>query len=263
MKLKAQYLLGIILLLSSCASLKPRDIVYFSNLPQEQLLTEQVADMGEPVIKTGDLLTITVMSLDQKSNMLFNQGVIMTGEGSSMQRQSSGDTNEGYLVDKEGFIEFPVLGKIKLAGLTKEQAMQQIKADLNTYVENPIVKVRQANFRFTVLGEVNGPSVITVPTDKESVTILEAMGMVGDMTIYGKRENVLVIRHVDGVRTMARLNLNNREVFSSPYFYLKQNDVVYVEPDKAKIAGTSLIRRNWGFAVGLVSTAFFVYSLFK
>ncbi|MFD2514233.1 polysaccharide biosynthesis/export family protein [Pontibacter locisalis] len=263
MKIKIVYLLGIVLL-SSCASLKPRDIVYFSNLPQQELLTEQIENAKEPVIKPGDLLTITVTSLDQKSNVLFNQGFIMTGEGGAgMMRQGTGDSNEGYLVDEEGNIEFPVLGRINLTGLTKEQAMAKIKADLHSYVENPIVKVRQANFRFTVLGEVGSPSIITVPTDKDNVTILEAMGMVGDMTIYGKRENVLVIREEDGVRTMARLNLNKVDVFSSPYFYLKQNDVVYVEPDKAKIAGTSIIRRNWGFAVGLVSTAILLVSLFK
>jgi polysaccharide biosynthesis/export protein len=259
---KLLYLLGIIFSLSSCASLKPRDIVYFSDLPEDKILTEQIENANSSVIKPGDLLTITVMSLDSKSNVLFNQGVLMTG-GAGMQNQAMEVANEGYLVDTNGFIEFPVIGNVSLAGLTREQAILKIKSSLQQYVENPIVKVRQSNFRFTVLGEVGSPSVITVPSEKDKITILEAMGMVGDISIYGKRENVLVIREEDGVRTMARLNLNERDVFSSPFYYLKQNDIVYVEPDKAKVSGTSIIRQNWGFAVGLLSTALLVFSLFK
>ena len=124
-------------------------------------------------------------------------------------------------------------------------------------MQEPIVKVRYMNFRVTVLGEVSNPSVITAPDD--NMNVLEALGMVGDMTLYGKREDVLVIREENGIRTMARLNLNDSKVFESPYFNLHQNDVVYVEPDKAKVAGTGFIRRNWGFAVGIVSTAVFLF----
>jgi polysaccharide biosynthesis/export protein len=104
---------------------------------------------------------------------------------------------------------------------------------------------------------------VTVPADNEEVNLLEGLAMAGGISIYGKMENVLVIREQDGQRTMARLNLNSKETLSSPYFYLQQNDIVYVEPDKAKAAGTSFIRRNWAFAAGIVSSAFVLYQLFK
>ena len=256
MKIKLVLFLSL-LFFASCS----RNIVYFSDLEQQALLTEQVA-LKRLTIKPGDLLSISVLTPNQETNLMFNRGIIIeegaTG-GNQMMRQQ-GDESDGYLVDTRGNIDFPVLGTLAVNGMTTEQLRDTILLRVKEYVQDPIVKVRLQNFRFTMMGET-GPTVITVPADNEDVNLLEGLAMAGGISIYGKMNNVLVIREQDGVRTMARLNLNNKETLYSPFFHLQQNDIVYVEPDKAKVAGTSFIRRNWGFAAGIVSTALLLLRL--
>jgi polysaccharide biosynthesis/export protein len=252
------YCLLFLVLFTSCNALKTRNITYFSDLPQDPIITEKIAEDRGPVIKPEDILSITISNLNIGDNMLFNSGII-TEPGAVMQQGGQGGSGldtEGYLVDDNGSIDFPVLGRIKVAGLTRQELSDKLTSDLKEYLRNPIVKVRFTNFRITVLGEVSNPSVLTVPNDK--LNLIEALGLVGDLTIYGKRENVLIIREENGVRTMARLNLNNRATMESPYFNLHQNDIIYVEADKARLAGTGIIRQNWGFAVGLLSTVLFI-----
>jgi polysaccharide export outer membrane protein len=200
-----------------------RDLVYFSNLAkqssEEKLLSQEVK------IQQNDLLSISVNSLNQESNVLFAVNT----------KNPSSDNNykiEGYRVSKEGSINLPVVGNVRLEGLTIEQAQATISRELDKYVKKPVVDIQLVNFKVTVIGEVNRPSSFTVQGD--NINLLEALGMAGDMTVYGKRENVLVIRQQNGQRIMKRLNLNNQDVMNSPFFYLKQNDVVYVEPDKSK-----------------------------
>jgi polysaccharide biosynthesis/export protein len=261
MKIKLVLFLSI-LFFASCSSLRTRNIVYFSDLDPQATISEQV-EIKRLTIKPGDLLTIEVLTPSMETNMLFNRGIVMEGGtmvgGQMMQQQNQ---NEGYLVDTRGAIDFPVLGTMTLVGMTTEQVRDSILLKVREYVQDPIVKVRLQNFRFTMMGET-GPAVVTVPADNEEVNLLEGLAMAGGISIYGKMENVLVIREQDGQRTMARLNLNSKETLSSPYFYLQQNDIVYVEPDKAKVTGTSFIRRNWAFAAGIVSSAFVLYQLFK
>jgi polysaccharide export outer membrane protein len=165
--------------------------------------------------------------------------------------------NEGYLVDKNGFINFPVIGKISLAGLTKEQANDKMTDLIKEHVKNPIVNLRFLNFKITVIGEVATPSSFTITTEK--INVLEALGLAGDMTEFGKRENVLIIREKDGKRTTARINLNNKDVLSSPYFYLQQNDIVYVEPDnETKVAQTDPKNRYIGVWAAVISSMAFI-----
>ncbi|WP_018479686.1 polysaccharide biosynthesis/export family protein [Pontibacter roseus] len=262
MKIKLVLFLSL-LFFASCSSLRTRNIVYFSDLEQEALITEEVAPK-RLTIRPGDLLAIEVLTPNPETNMLFNRGIVMeegAGGGGQMMRQQ-GNQNEGYLVDTRGSIDFPVIGNMLVNGLTTEQVRDSVVLKVREYVQDPIVKVRLQNFRFTMMGET-GPSVVEVPADNEEVNLLEGIAMAGGISIYGKMNNVLVIREAEGVRTMARLNLNNKETMYSPYFYLQQNDIVYVEPDKAKVTGTSFIRRNWGFAAGLVSSAFVLYQLLK
>jgi len=140
------------------------------------------------------------------------------------------------LVDAAGTIELPLLGTLKLSGLTTTEAKDLVKSKLQLYLKEPTVSVRFLNYKISVLGEVLRPSVYVIPN--ESVTLPEALSMAGDMTIFGKRENVLVIRDVNGKKEFGRVNLNTREVYSSPYYYLHANDVVYVEPGKGRIAQT-------------------------
>lgn len=140
--------------------------------------------------------------------------------------------NEGYLVDKTGSINYPVLGTLKIAGLTKTEAVQLLTTKISQYVKNPIINIRFLNFKVTVVGEVNHPATLDVRTER--INIVEALGLAGDMTVYGKRTNVLIIREKNGVRNTARIDLSKKASLSSPYYYLQQNDIVYVEAEKAK-----------------------------
>lgn len=213
-----------------CFSCTKRNLVYFSDLDPVKGDSFTITSKSEPRIQADDLLSITVTSLNAESNMLFNAGVLIPAEGSNT--TISAPINESYLVDKDGFINYPVIGQIKLEGFTKQEAIIRMSELLVEYVKDPIINIRFMNFKVTVIGEVQQPNSFVIPTEK--ITVLEALGLAGDMTAYGKRENVLIIREKDGIRTANRLNLNNKEVLNSDFFYLQQNDIVYVEPYKTK-----------------------------
>lgn len=215
-------------LFSSCTT--KRNLVYFDDVDQSSAYQMAITNAYAPKIQSGDIMAITVSSLDPTSNTLFNTGVLQGSASSSAATTNIG--KEGYLVGSDGNINFPIVGKIQLQGLTLEEANQKMQEELIKYVKEPIVNLRYLNFKVTVIGEVNSPGSFTV--DNERINLLEALGNAGDMTAYGKRENVLVIREVDGQRNMVRVNLNSSTAFNSPYFYLQQNDLVYVEPDVMK-----------------------------
>ena len=220
------------LFFTSCSSRK--DLVYFSDLDNGQRFELAVPQQTEPQVQPNDILSITVSTLSPESNVLFSGGasVSRVSSGSTSYPSSARSTASGYTVDKNGYINFPVLGQVKVAGLTKDQVRDKPTTEISKYVKSPIVNVTFENFKVTVIGEVNRPSTFTVNNDQ--INLLEALGLAGDMTVYGKRENVLIIREQNGKRTMNRVNLNRKDVLNSPFFYLKQNDIVYVEPDKAK-----------------------------
>ncbi|HVF97896.1 MAG TPA: polysaccharide biosynthesis/export family protein [Flavisolibacter sp.] len=192
----------------------------------------------QTVITQNDLLSIIVTSLNQSASTVFNAPNVASP--ASAGNSSAGPIyTSGYLVDNDGNIQFPLLGSIKAAGLTEAMLKNQIVKALTDkkLLLDPIVTIRHLNFRVTVLGEVGGPTVINVPSEK--ISLLEALGLAGDVTIYGKRDNVLVIREEAGQKIIKRLNLNTSEIFNSPYYYLRSNDIVYVEPNKAKVASSS------------------------
>lgn len=205
-----------------CSCVNTRKTTYFNDLRDSTKFS--ASELPQSLIGPHDILNITVTSLNPEATAIFNQPT-----------KSNGET-AGYLVESNGNILFPELGNIKAEGLTKEQLKAAITKQLvdKKLLIDPIVSVRFQNFRVTVLGEVKSPSVIPVPSEK--ISLLEAIGLAGDLTIYGKRDNVLVIREENGVKTVKRINLNSDELFTSPYYYLKSNDVVYVEPNKAKVA---------------------------
>lgn len=244
------YLIALVLL-SSCAK---RNLVYFSDLPKSADYSTPIKNYSAPKIQSDDILSISVSSLNPESNVLFNNVLLPSASNTGALADK---INEGYLVDKDGFINFPVIGKVALLGLTKEQANEKMTDLIKAHVKNPIVNIRFLNFKVTVIGEVSKPATFVIPTEK--ITILEALGLAGDMTAYAKRENVLIIREKDGVRSTSRVNLNNKDVLSSPYFYLQQNDIVYVEPDnKVKVADTASGNRFLGLWAAVLSTAGFV-----
>src|SRR5690606_20671367 len=167
------------LLLSSCA--EKRNLVYFSDIQQNDAFQMAITNSHEPKIQPGDILAITVSSLDPTSNAMFNTGANV--QGTNITSNSAGSTNlgkEGYLVGNDGSINFPVVGKINLSGLTLTQAHNRMADELNKYVKEPIVNLRYLNFKITVIGEVNKPTTFTIDNDK--VNVLEALGMAGDMT---------------------------------------------------------------------------------
>jgi polysaccharide export outer membrane protein len=232
---------AIIISLSSCVNQK--QIAYFQK-GLNQADTIAVARQYIPKIQPGDILAINVGSLNPIASSFFNpfstmpvtSGDNTSGSGSGMAPSLSQSAAPGYLVDAAGTIELPLLGTLKLSGLTTTEAKDLVKSKLQLYLKEPTVSVRFLNYKISVLGEVLRPSVYVIPN--ESVTLPEALSMAGDMTIFGKRENVLVIRDVNGKKEFGRVNLNTREVYSSPYYYLHANDVVYVEPGKGRIAQT-------------------------
>lgn len=249
MKIKLYFFL-VIIFLGSCRP--TRNLSYFNDLQEQTVHVESIQNTKDPKIQPDDLLSITVNSLNPEANSLFNRGTIPragTVTDFSIDNRATNIHDEGYLVDKDGFIEYPVLGKIKLGGLTKEKAKCKLVAELQEYLKDPTVNIRYLNYRISVIGEVNRPSTFTIPSEK--ISILGALGMAGDMTAYGKRESVLIIREEEGVRTMARVNLNSKEVLNSPYFYLQQNDVVYVEPDRMKQVQASTNTRT----ISIISAA--------
>lgn len=223
-----------ILVFSSCVNTKKS--TYFYGSTDGTIATN--ASVPESVIQKNDILSIAISSPNPEATAMFNpQTVASSNYNQSLSTDQA--SNTGYLVNSEGFIQFPVLGNIKAAGLTKIQLEESISKILldSGLLKDPVVSIRFLNFRVTVLGEVNKPSVVTMPNEK--LSLLEALGLAGDITIYGNRQNVMVIREENQQKILKRLNLNSSELFTSPYYYLKSNDIVYVEPNKAKVASTS------------------------
>ncbi len=216
-------------ILTSCSATK--NVPYFRDVPDTaKQRVEAEALYQDPVIQPDDILSITIITIDPTTAAPVNQAANVPIASSSL---SPTTEVPGLLVDKDGNVSLPIIGVIKVGGLTTYEAKLLVKKKAEQYFKDPDVQLRFANFKITVLGEVQRPSSYTLPNEK--VSVLDALGLAGDLTIYGRRENVLVIRDVDGKKQLARLNLNSTDLFKSPFFYLKQNDVVYVEPNKSKI----------------------------
>lgn len=221
------------LILTSCATNKKT--VYFND--QQDAVLQSTNIPVKNVIQPNDLLSIAVTSLNAAATEIFNKP--NNSYVSSSSANGGNLQSPGYLVNDEGNIQFPVIGEMKVTGLTTNELRVKITRELvnRKLLVDPIVIVRQLNFKVSILGEVSRPTVVNVPSEK--ISLLEALGLAGDITIYGKKENVMVIREEDGVKKIKRINLNNSEIFGSEYYYLKSNDIVYVEANKAKVAGST------------------------
>ncbi|WP_299819007.1 polysaccharide biosynthesis/export family protein [uncultured Pontibacter sp.] len=230
-------ILVLMLIFTSCVH--TREAVYFDGVKN----AEFTGDIGnlEPVIQENDLLSITVSSLNPEASQLFNVSNVAISQMSTI--SGSMVQASGYLVDQDGFIQFPFLGNLKAAGMTKKELQKGITTQLvrQKLLLEPIVNIRYLNYKVSVLGEVARPSVLTIPNEK--VTLLEALGLAGDLTIYAKRDNVLLIREENGKKKLMRIDLTSDEIFSSPNYYLRPNDIIYVEPNKSKVASTSRVNQ--------------------
>jgi polysaccharide export outer membrane protein len=185
----------------------------------------------EPRIKPNDILSVTIQTIDPQAAAIFNNA---GGSGSG----GNSPIGSGYLVDNNGEIELPLVGRMKVSGMTTIEAKEAVREASKRYYKDPAVNVRFLNFNITMLGDVSRPGTYTVPNER--VTILDALGMAGDLAITGKRENVLLMREEQGERKMVRLNLNSTDIMESPYYYLRTGDVVYVEPNKARTRQATL-----------------------
>ncbi|UIR55968.1 polysaccharide biosynthesis/export family protein [Sphingobacterium sp. SRCM116780] len=243
-------ILGVILSMSSCGSRK--NMVYFQ--PDSSIINT-VYQQSVPKIQPDDILTISVTAADPKVTAPFNLTSAMSN--SNMTQQTDLALRPTYTVDNDGDIIFPMLGKVHIGGLTRLEAIEVLRKRLSTYINEPGVNMNFNNFRISVLGEVARPGSFIMPTER--VSILEALGMAGDMTIRGVRSNVVVIREVNGTKTINRLDLTKQDVLNSPFYYLAQNDVVYIEPNKSQInnsklgANTNIIISIAGLLITVIS----------
>ncbi|HET7361535.1 MAG TPA: polysaccharide biosynthesis/export family protein, partial [Salinimicrobium sp.] len=219
--------LGLLFLITSCVS--GEKITYFQDM--ENLEQQVDAAKKSLQIKPNDLLAITVSAKNFESVMPFNLPVVASPSLNPTSVRGTAQL-QTYLVDSDGNIEFPVLGTVHVADLTRQELSDLMQKKISEYVQDPIVNVRIANFQVTVLGEVARPGTYSVPDEYLSLT--KALGMAGDLTIYGQRKNVLVIRETDRGKVYEYLDLTDSSVLNSPFYYLQQNDVVYVEPNHAQ-----------------------------
>lgn len=239
-------LLLLTMVVSSCSIKKT---VYFNDLPVDTLQVMKAASkFQEPTIQRDDILNISIHTLDPLTSQVANQAMAVQAIGASSATNVGNQNITGFMVDKEGNIHMALLGTIPVEGLTTFQARARIMERAQQYFKEPNVQVRFANFKITVLGEVARPATYTVPNEK--VSVLDALGLAGDLTIFGKRENILLIREQNGENLLIRLNLNNSDLLASNYFYLRQNDVLYVEPGKGKAASNNAARTQTFAMIG-------------
>jgi len=243
-KLK-KYILGLFLLLGMSSCVSKKDIVYFN---QDKINQDKLANYAL-TLKPDDLLQITVSTEDIKSGQAFNLPVVTFSATSNSVIGTP--KQQDYLIDANGEITFPVLGKIKLAGLTREQAIKLLEKKLiPRHLKKAIITIRITNFKVTVEGDVKKPGTYNVPNER--ITIMEAIGLAGDLNISGQRNNVLVVREEKGKKQTYRVDLTSMKTFESPVYYLQQNDLVYVEPNNARLQSASY-NQNTGLFISIAS----------
>lgn len=253
--------------LSSCFNYK--NISYFKNVSDSSYVYSEgeVATTTEYtplIIQPDDILKITISTLEPEANGTLNlgqssnvrTGIISSNVASSLSIEN-GNSSDGYLVNKEGNIEVPVLGTLHVSGLSTDMIKSIVLDKAKQLYKNPVVNVRLANFKITILGEVEKPGTYLINGERESV--LDALGLAGDLTIYGKRENLILMRQQNNnEKKIVRLDLNNTSILSSPFFYLKQGDILYIEPTKGKAASTDAARTRTYTIIGTAISLFVV-----
>lgn len=242
---KTSLLFCCVVIISSCASRK--DYVYFQDAPMK--ITTKMDAKYELTYQSDDLLTIYVNAADPEIARPFNLPAAAFNESLLMAQGTL--KMQTYLIDIRGEIEFPILGKIKLAGLTRSQATDYFKERLSEYIKEPIVIIRLANFTVTVIGDVARPGTYTM--EDERVTIPEALGLAGDLNNTALRNNVFLIRETNGEKRLAKIDLTSANFLGSPLYYLSQNDVLYIEPNNAKIR-SSTYNPNTAVIISAIST---------
>ena len=238
---------AVVLIAPSCATKK--DILYFQNI--EEVVPQPQTTEYEAVIKKDDRLTIIVSGADKTVTAPYNLtlGEMTTGYSSSINPEQSTLT---YLVDPDGNINFPILGIIHVEGMTRNQLVNYLQTEIGKDVKDPIVYVSIRNYKITVLGEVRSPGTYTM--DSEKITILQALGRAGDLNLTAERDGILLIREENGVPRHYTIDLKSAELLNSPYFYLQQNDVIYVPASAERVASATMATGIWSTALSSVTT---------
>lgn len=236
----------LVFLCFSCANRK--DVVYYQNI--DGLPPKSASSSYEITIQPDDLLSIIVSAEDAEIAAPFNLKSVAVQSPSRPDAVTGQQTMQLYLVDANGFIEFPILGRLKVSGLSRSAVLQLLQDKISVYIKKPIVNMRIVNFKVSVQGEVMAPGTFAV--DSERITLIEALSKAKDLTIYGKRDNILIIREINGVASYNRVDLTKADFMHSPFYYLAQNDVVYVEPNKTKINGAK-VGPNTGVLISITS----------
>ncbi|MDQ7960994.1 polysaccharide biosynthesis/export family protein [Flavobacterium lindanitolerans] len=237
-------LLFLSLFIFSCASRK--NVAYYQNI--DQLPNLESSSSYETILQPDDLLMIVVMAENPEVAAPFNLPSVIMQSTTELENQQM--RMNSYLIDSKGFIQFPVLGSIQIGGLTRTQAIAKITNELEKYIKKPSINLRILNYKVTVQGEVTQPGIHNITSER--ITLTEALSMSGDLTVYGKRDNILVIREVDGKKQATRVDITKADFLNSPFYYLKQNDVVYVEPNKTKV-NSSVVGPNTAIVLSSIS----------
>jgi len=243
--------LNFVLWFSSCSV--PKKTVYFQE-KHEQAANSINNGRYIPVLQPSDFLSITVSGVDPEAVEPFNTHPTIQSSANSyiMGMYTVGSPYLwGYTIDADSTINFPIIGKIRLGGLNKDAATDSLKSKLQAYVNAPVVTIRILNYKITVLGDVRSPGTFMIAN--EMITLPQALGLAGDLNITGVRHNIVVIRYIDGKRTETRIDLTTDQVFDSPVYYLRQNDLVYVQPNRAKINSALFNATNVGIAISVIS----------
>lgn len=237
-------LLLVPVLFFSCASREK--IAYYQNI--DQVLSSQDGVDFDTKLQTDDLLMIVVMAENPEAAAPFNLPSVILQSNTEFETQQL--RMNSYLIDSKGFIQFPIIGAIQLGGLKRSEAVSKMISELKKYIKDPQVNLRILNFKVTVSGEVKQPGIQNIASER--ITLIEAITMSGDLTEYGKRDNIMIIREKDGKKEIGRVDITKADFINSPYYYLSQNDHVYVEPNKTKVNASS-VGPNTGIIISAIS----------
>ena len=247
----------IVLLTAALSSCKvPQNAYYFKTLKKDTTINSSVNRVMELKIQKNDLLGINISSLNKEEDLTYNAPAVSTGAGSAGSASGS-----GYLVDADGNIQYHKLGILHVEGMTRTALKNKLQKDLNPYLKDPVVTVRYLNHKLTVLGEVVKPQVIQMP--EEHLSLLEVLGASGDVSQFARRDNILIIRETGNGKQFKRINLEDHSIFSSPWYWLQPDDVVYVEPNDVKMKQEKAATRQQNISLALSVLSIVTIVLFK
>lgn len=247
-------------LLASCSSYKEN--IYFQGLERNPEMAYKITNFSPPTIQPGDVLAVTVKSLNSDGSAIFNSGSVSSTSAKGKDAGAAAPSgNDGYLVNKDGEIQLPLVHGVKVGQLSLEEAADAIKNKISSYLKEADVTVSLMNFKVSVLGDVAHPDVLSVTDERFSIT--DALSRAGDLTPTANRKNILLVREIDGKRKYINIDITSPKLFESPYYYLKSNDLIYVEPGKDKFASQSTTFKILPIIISIASLILVTYQVTK